>query len=131
MVAPLGRQLIAAELPILERHDLSMWGYVVLSRLGEDPPRTQAEFADSIGADKTRIIGVLDELQDRRLIDRRPDPADRRARLLSITPAGHRLHSRVQRDIRRSEERLLARLRPSDREAFVRSLEILTGDRDE
>jgi DNA-binding MarR family transcriptional regulator len=130
MLVPLGRRLVAMELPILERHGVSMWGYAVLSRLGEEPPRTQAAFAESIGADKTRIIGVLDELQDRGLIERRPDPADRRARLLSITPAGHRLQARVQHDIQRSEERLLARLDPRDRAAFLRVLEILTEDRD-
>lgn len=131
MVAQLERELIAAELPVLERHDLPMWGYVVLSHLGDEPLRTQAALAESIRADKTRIIPVLDDLQDRGLIERAPDPADRRARLLSITPAGRRLHDRVQREIQRNEERLLARLRPSDREALVRALQILTGDRDE
>lgn len=131
MVAQLERELIAAELPVLERHDLPMWGYVVLSHLGDEPLRTQAALAESIGADKTRIIPVLDDLQDRGLIERAPDPADRRARLLSITPAGRRLHDRVQREIQRNEERLLTRLRPSDREALVRALQILTGDRDE
>jgi DNA-binding MarR family transcriptional regulator len=128
MLVPLGRRLLAMEAPILERHGVSMWGYAVLSRLGEEPPRTQAAFAESIGADKTRIIGVLDELQDRGLIDRRPDPADRRARLLSITPAGHRMQARVQREIQRNEERLLARLSRGDREAFLRALRILSDD---
>lgn len=119
------------EQPILERNNLSMWGYAVLSRLGEEPPRTQAEFARSIGADKTRIIGVLDELEERGLIERRPDPADRRVRLLSITVAGHRLQTRVQHEIQRAEQRLLGRLDRRDREAFLRALEILSADQDE
>jgi DNA-binding MarR family transcriptional regulator len=55
-----------------------MWGYVVLTVLAEQPVRTQAALAQSIGADKSRIIGVLDELQERGLIQRRADPADRR-----------------------------------------------------
>jgi MarR family transcriptional regulator, organic hydroperoxide resistance regulator len=79
----------------------------------------------AIGADKTRIIAVLDELQDRGLIERRPDPADRRAHLLSVTPSGRRLRESVQRDIQRREDRLLARLPPGDRAAFLRALQTL------
>jgi MarR family transcriptional regulator, organic hydroperoxide resistance regulator len=70
---------------------------------------------------------VLDELQDRGLIERRPDPADRRAHLLSLTPSGKRLREAVQRDIQRREERLLARLPRADRAAFLRSLQTLAG----
>jgi hypothetical protein len=81
MVVPLGRALVAAELPALRAHGLSMWAYAVLLGLADEPVRTQAALAQAIGADKTRIIGVLDDLEQRHLIQRRPDPADRRARL--------------------------------------------------
>jgi DNA-binding MarR family transcriptional regulator len=126
MIVPLGRALMAAELPVLRAHDISMWGYAVLLALGERPTRTQAALAAAIGADKTRVIPVLDELQDRELIERRPDPADRRAHLLSVTPSGKRLRESVQRDIQRREERLLSRLPPGDRGAFLRSLQTLS-----
>jgi hypothetical protein len=66
MVVRLGRALIAAERPALAAHGVSMWGYAVLSALADEPMRTQAALARAIGADKTRIIGTLDEL-------RRPD----------------------------------------------------------
>jgi DNA-binding MarR family transcriptional regulator len=127
MIVPLGRALMAAELPVLRAHDIPMWGYAVLLALGESPTRTQAALAAAIGADKTRLIPVLDELQDRGLIERRPDPADRRARLLSVTPSGKRLRESVQRDIQRREERLLSRLPPGDRAAFLRALQTLAG----
>jgi MarR family transcriptional regulator, organic hydroperoxide resistance regulator len=125
MIVPLGRALMAAELPVLRAHNISMWGYAVLLALGERPTRTQAALAAAIGADKTRLIAVLDELQDRGLIERRPDPADRRARLLSVTPSGKRLRELVQRDIQGREERLLSRLPPGDRAAFLRALQTL------
>src|SRR5438105_6184949 len=51
MVVPLGRALMAAELPVLRAHDISMWGYAVLLALGERPTRTQAALAAAIGAD--------------------------------------------------------------------------------
>src|SRR5256885_12061197 len=86
MLQPLTRALIEAELPVLARHGLTMWGYVVLNALHGAPQSTQAALADKIGADKTRIIATLDGLQAAGLITRAPDPGDRRAPPLSITP---------------------------------------------
>ncbi|MDT2008703.1 MarR family transcriptional regulator [Rhodococcus opacus] len=127
MTTALGRSLVAAELPVLAKHDLTMWGYIVLLALDEHPLRTQAALAEAIGADKTRIIGVLDALQDRGLIDRQRDPADRRARLLSLTAAGHDVRDSAQSAIRRGEELLLDRLPERDREAFVSGLVLLSS----
>jgi DNA-binding MarR family transcriptional regulator len=126
MIAPLQRALIAAELPVLAAHGLSMWGYVVLSALDSEPIRTQAALAEYIGADKSRIIGVLDELEDSGLLQRTRDPADRRARLLAITDEGRRKRTAIQTDIQRHEDRLLGRLPLDDRAAFLRALTVLS-----
>jgi DNA-binding MarR family transcriptional regulator len=131
MFAPLTRALIAREEPVLRAHDVSMWGYIVLTALVEHPVRTQAALAQAINADKSRIIGVLDELQERGLIHRQPDEADRRVHLLSLTPAGDRLRRSVEAGIRRREEEVLAMLPPADREVFLRSLKVLYERRDE
>ncbi|HEX7994895.1 MAG TPA: MarR family winged helix-turn-helix transcriptional regulator [Streptosporangiaceae bacterium] len=127
MIVPLGRALMAAELPVLRRHGLTMWAYVVLLALNEEPVRTQAALAESIGADKTRIISVLDGLQEAGLITRAPDPADRRVHLLSLTPDGRRTRAAAQADIQRQEEHLLTRLAPEDRRGFLRALEQLSS----
>jgi MarR family transcriptional regulator, organic hydroperoxide resistance regulator len=127
MIVPLGRTLTAAELPVLRAHDLSMWAYVVLLALGAEPVRGQSALAQAIGADKTRIIGVLDDLQERGLIERRPDPRDRRAHLLALTPAGRRLRDSAQADIQAREDRLLSRLPEEDRSAFLRALRTLSA----
>jgi DNA-binding MarR family transcriptional regulator len=126
MLQPLVRALIAAELPVLGRHGISMWGYIVLNALDGGPARTQAALAQAIGADKTRIIGVLDELQRAGLITREPDPADRRARLLSITPAGHQVRAATQAEIQANENRVLGSLPAADRRAFLRAAEVLS-----
>jgi DNA-binding MarR family transcriptional regulator len=127
MVVPLGRLLIEMEQPILRAHDVSMWGYVVLNALHRRPRRTQAALALAIGADKTRIIGTLDDLQARGLIQRQPDPADRRARLLALTEDGQRVRRSIQAAIRRREAQILARLPDADRAAFLRSLQALAS----
>lgn len=131
MFAPLTRALIAREEPVLHAHDISMWGYIVLTALAEQPVRTQAALAQAINADKSRIISVLDELQERGLIHRQPDETDRRVHLLSLTPAGDRLRRSVEAAIRRREEQVLAVLTPAERDAFLESLKLLYERRDE
>ena len=127
MLAPLVRDMMAAELPVLEANGLSMWGYSVLVALDRSAIRTQAALAEAIGADKTRIIAILDELQDKGLIERVADPEDRRARLLAITKEGRRVKEATQAAIQRGEERWLGTLSATDRAAFLRVLEQLSG----
>lgn len=121
-MAPLVRELMAAEEPVLAEHGLTMWGYVVLSALDRGAIRTQAALAEAINADKTRIIGTLDDLQARGYLDRVADPADRRARLLAITDAGRRVKNAAQTQIQRGEERWLSVLSAEERRVFLRAL---------
>ncbi|WP_327289323.1 MarR family winged helix-turn-helix transcriptional regulator [Streptomyces sp. NBC_01198] len=126
MIVPLGRALTAAELPVLREHGLTMWAYSVLLRLDERPLRSQAALAEAIGADKTRIIDVLAGLGDRGLISRTPDPADRRVRLLALTPEGRRVRDAAQAAIQQRENRLLDRhLTPSQRAGLLDALAVL------
>lgn len=122
MLAPLLRELVAAEKPVLARHGLTMWGYAVLCALDRAEIRTQTALAQAVNADKTRIIGTLDDLQDRNYIERRPDPEDRRVRLLAITDAGRAVKDAVQAEIQRGEERWLGALSPEERSTFLRVL---------
>ncbi|MBI3692463.1 MAG: winged helix DNA-binding protein, partial [Mycolicibacterium aromaticivorans] len=82
-----------------------------------------------IGADKTRIIRDLDELQERGLIERTPDPDDRRVRLLAITDAGRALKKAVQEQIQRGEEYWLGQLSADERRTFLRALGRLSARR--
>jgi DNA-binding MarR family transcriptional regulator len=122
MFARITARLIKAERPLLAAHSLSMWGYVVLCELARGPAGTQADLAKSIGHDKTRLIGLLDELERRKLITRDFDPADRRARKVALTPQGRTLQMRAQADIRAMEEEILGALDSSQRDALLGAL---------
>ncbi|KHO23287.1 MarR family transcriptional regulator [Mycolicibacterium setense] len=128
MLAPLLRELLAAEQPVLDAHGVTMWGYVVLLTLDRSSVRTQAALAEAIGADKTRIIRTLDDLQQQGFIEREADPDDRRVRLLAITDAGREVKDAVQREIQRGEERWLGELSADDRAVFLRVLQQLTRE---
>src|SRR3954468_23951969 len=81
MLTRAGRRLIDEERPLLAAHGISMWGYIALSRLVAGPAPTQLALAAAMGHDKTRLIGLLDQLERGGLIERSPDPSDRRARV--------------------------------------------------
>jgi DNA-binding MarR family transcriptional regulator len=128
MLVPLARALTAAELPLLRAHGLTMWGYAVLLGLDAEPVRSQAALAEAIGADKTRVIDVLTDLETAGLITRTPDPADRRVRLLALTPEGRRVREAARAAIQAREERLLARhLTPEQRSGLLSALAVLSA----
>ena len=122
LVSRLARRLRAAEEPVLERAGLTMWEYVTLSRLSLGPAGSQQALARTMGYDKTRLIALLDGLEQRELITRAPEPPDRRAHIVRITPAGRRHLKAAQRGIRALEAELLAPLPEADRKTLRTSL---------
>src|SRR3954449_1288146 len=127
LVGRLARRLRAAEEPVLARAGLTMWEYVTLAHLARAPADSQQALAASMGYDKTRLIGLLDGLEQRDLITRAPEPPDRRAHKVRLTPAGQRSFAAAQRGIRALEEQLLAPLAPPERDALRESLARLDG----
>lgn len=115
LVSRLMREILRREAPILQRAGLEMWDYVILSALTEGDAPAQAELAAATGRDKTRLIGNLDRLEERGLVTRSPDPADRRNRVVSLTAEGRRVTAACHAEIRAMEEELLSGLRAPDR----------------
>src|SRR5690349_13414493 len=102
--------MMRREEPLLAAHDLPMWDYAVLVRLGDGAARTQAQLAESVGRDATRLIPILDRLQARGLVERTPDPADRRNRIVALTDAGRATMTSCRDAIRAMESDVLAAL---------------------
>jgi DNA-binding MarR family transcriptional regulator len=90
-------------------------GYVALSRLSAGPSSSQLALAEQMSYDKTRLIAVLDELAALGLVEREPDPTDRRARIVTLTGAGRERLAAARADIRAMEDGLLADLDPAAR----------------
>lgn len=121
----LARAMIEAEEPILRARDVEMWDYAVLVALERGPASTQSELAAASGRDKTRLIPILDRLEARGHLRRTPDPADRRNRIVALTPSGRELVASCRDGIRAMEAEFLAGLEPGERATFVAVLDRL------
>ncbi len=114
--------LVEREALLLTVHGVDMWEYVVLGGLERGAAQTQNQLARKVRRDKTRLIPILDRLQARGLVDRRPDLRDRRNRVVRLTSTGQELLARCRRDVRRMEADVLASLDPADAQTAVRAL---------
>lgn len=96
-------------------------GYLVLAVAGKGEPRSQLALAQHLGVDRTAMTYLLDDLQNAGLVERRPDPTDRRARRVVLTSAGHDLLREVKDRLHDVEDALLAPLGDDER-AVLRTL---------
>ena len=127
LCARVTRRLIDAERPLLHARGLSMWAYVALTHLAKAPAPTQMALAEQMRYDKTRLIGILDELAEEGLIERAPDPDDRRARIVRLTATGRARHLEAQADIRAMEAEMLDALSDTQRAVLRETLAKLAG----
>ncbi|WP_374444064.1 phosphotransferase [Stella sp.] len=96
--------------------------YAALASLDERRDLDQKRLAEHIGIDTTSVRQVIEGLEAKGLLDRRVDPADRRARILQITPTGEDLRRRVRPLMLAAQDRILSALSGDERAKLIELL---------
>jgi DNA-binding MarR family transcriptional regulator len=94
----------------------------VLIAIDDRVPLSQQEVARRLGVDRTTMVELIDELEARQLVQRRPDPADRRRNVVALTAAGTATLSGASRATREAERLFLGSLSPAQGAAFREAL---------
>ncbi|MET7707570.1 MarR family transcriptional regulator [Micromonospora sp. NPDC005189] len=121
---------VASRLRQQTRESLAPWDITpsqsralgVLGRHGEVRPSTLAEHLRIAPRSATEVV---DDLQARGLVERRPDPADRRATLVALTEEGNRVSAAIRTARRAEADRFFGHLDDADRAELARILRTL------
>lgn len=105
-----------------EEAGLHPYHHAVLLVLDEGSRETQGSIADALGYDRGQLVGLLDELEEQALVERKRDPNDRRRHLVRLTPEGKKTVRRLRTLARQVEDDFLAPLDDEERAALHRLL---------
>jgi MarR family transcriptional regulator, lower aerobic nicotinate degradation pathway regulator len=101
---------------------LRSYHYRLLAALEEWGPVSQADLARSTSVDRSDVVTVLNELEQRGLIERAVDPRNRRRNIVSITRTGSTQLQALDHVIDEVQERVLAPLSQNERRQLTKLL---------
>jgi DNA-binding MarR family transcriptional regulator len=93
-------------------------GYQVLATTCSEGPKRQLDLAAQLSVDRTVMTYLLDDLEKAGLVQRRADPADRRARLIVPTDEGQETLCDLERRLATAEAEVLGILDEAERSSF-------------
>jgi DNA-binding MarR family transcriptional regulator len=102
--------------------------YPVISGLARSGPRSAAQLAEDIGLDRSVVSRHATRLERAGLIERRPDPADRRAMRLSLTGRGDQAVREMRQRLAGTFDEYLAAWPPGEAARFAASLRRFTEE---
>ena len=99
--------------------------FATLVALNDNPGVDATRLAVMINFDRPTLTGVIDRLEAKGLLERRPDPNDRRARFLYLAEEGQTMLAAADRAAHESRDVLLNPLPAAERRQFLQLLEKL------
>lgn len=93
--------------------------YALLAALEEHGPGSQAALGRRTGIDRSDVVATVNDLAERQLLQRAPDPEDRRRNIISMTEAGRRELTQLDRLLAAAQDEFLAPLPAVDRQNLI------------
>ena len=106
-------------------HGISVSQCYALDHLATRGPRTMGELAGDLYLEVSSMTRAVDALVSDGLVDRVEDKRDRRVRRIEITASGRQLLEKIQTDLIREYERVLAEIAPESRPAVIQAVNAL------
>lgn len=78
-----------------DQFGVTIWEWRVIAILGEGEPMTSQAISDSAAMDKVSVSRAVRSLEERGLVERKRNAADRRSRLLCLTEAGRCIYEEI------------------------------------
>ena len=103
-------------------YDLTPVQYAALVAIRENPGIDATRLSALISFDRSTLGSVLERMEASKLVMRYPSSDDKRIKLLKLTAAGRALAKRAEAAVLRAQERILAPLRPNDRNKLMELL---------
>jgi len=103
-------------------YDLRPVDFSVLSLITHNPGITSRQLCTTLGILPPNLVGMINALEKRELIVRRPHPRDGRAMGLHLTPSGQKLMRDAERTAAELEADVASRLSASEGKTLLRLL---------
>lgn len=109
-------------------HDVTPGQFGVLVLIEANAGLNQSELGAAMGVDRSTVVAVIDRLEARRLVARKPAPADRRSYALELTAQGRALLDRLIPLVREHDRRIARDLSPAEQATLIRLLARIGAD---
>ncbi len=96
--------------------------FSVLSLISHNPGITSRQLCSTLNIQPPNLVGMINQLQRRELITRRPHPHDGRAMGLHLTPEGRKMVRQAEVTASELEDAATARLSPAERKTLIQLL---------
>ena len=103
-------------------YDLRPVDFSVLSLITHNPGITSRQLCTALGILPPNLVGMINALEKREVIERQPHPRDGRAMGLHLTPAGQKLMRAAERTAAQLEAEVAARLSPTETRTLIKLL---------
>ena len=100
-------------------HDVTPVQFAILNALIDDPGEDQVTLAGKVAFDAATFGSVIGRLEAKGWVRREPDAADRRRKLLWVTPAGEKAAAAMKRAVARAQRRILGPLEPDEQQQLI------------